>query len=320
MLQFFKKIFGKKKTSERLNKPVEESHEQAEKTMEFAKPIPEKPIQTEQLDEMYSNVQKQKETKTNIPVIDDPSKRKYNKPFRKSDDEENVVRIIQRQPEGTPKKVAEFVPIAGITRQKNDALKLITSKNFSMRLEKDPDNPYDKNAIKVFGDCEIGEEEMSLFLGYIPRDEAKKLVKYNKLKATVRVIYLPTHSKSIGFRLDIWSEKATRKKVEEKPYDENIEIPDRDVDKNAKGEALEREGYIDNAIEIYEASLRRHPDNHYPYRRLVVIYRRSKNYDKEITVIEHGISKFEDDNPLLANFKKRLERAKELANKAKKKG
>ncbi|RST76175.1 hypothetical protein D4T97_005170 [Siminovitchia acidinfaciens] len=310
MLQFFKRLFGEKKTSVQSDEP-------SEKPKGLEKPTSAKPVQTEQLDEEYPD--KQDHNKANIPVIDDPSLRVYNKPFRQSDDAENVVRIIQRPPEGTPKKVAEFVPIAGIKKQERNALRVITSKSFAIRLEKEPNNPYDKNAIRVFGDCEVDEEETSFSLGYIPKDVAKKLAEFNKLKATVRVIYLPTSSKSIGLRLDIWSERAKRKKIEENPYDKNIEVPARAVDKNLKGEELEREGYIENAIQIYEASLRDQPDNNYPYRRLVVIYRRRKEYDKEIKVIEQAISNFEDDNPLLENFKKRLERAKELADKVKEK-
>lgn len=314
MIKFLNKLFGGK----------EEATRQSEERLKANEPISpateldplEEPEQFEE--EIHSERQEQQSI---IPIIDDPSERKYNEPFRKSDDEENVVRIIQKPPKGTPKKVAELVPIAGIKRRENEALKVITSTNFAMRLEQEPDNPYDKNAIKVFGDCEIDGEETSYFLGYIPREDAKKLAKYNVLKATVRMIFLPTSTKTIGFRLDIWSERANKKnkKTEEKPYDENIEIPIRYVDKNLKGEELEREGYIDNAIEIYEASLKEHPQNRFPYRRLVVIYRRRKQYDKEIKVIEQAISNFQDNSAILEDYKKRLERAKELYNKAKKK-
>lgn len=203
MIKFLKRLFSEK---EDIKQP-----EEPKRIYEPISPV----IQSESLENQRRNKEthnERQEKHSSIPIIDDPSKRKYNEPFRRSDDDENIVRIIQKPPKGTPKKVAELVSIAGIKRREKEALKVITSESFSMRLEKEPDNPYDKNAIKVFGDCEINGEETSYFLGYIPKEEAKKLAKYEVLKATVRMIFLPTSTKTIGFRLDIWSKRENKQK------------------------------------------------------------------------------------------------------------
>src|SRR5690625_997079 len=156
-----------------------------------------------------------------VSVIDDPSQREYNKPYRRSGDDANIVRVIQPQPEGTPKKVGEYVSIAGITRNDQNAQKFVSGENINIVLKKDPSNPYDKNAIKVYGNSLIDEEETNLFLGYIPKEHTKKLVKHDTLKATIKTIFFPTETKSYGFRIDIWSKRNQKIKVENKPYDKS---------------------------------------------------------------------------------------------------
>lgn len=147
------------------------------------------------------------EVTSHIPVIDEPSKREYNTPYRKSSDGDNIARINQKSPKGTPKKVAEFVLVVGISNYQKDVMKVISSSNYSFELEKEPENTYDKNAIKVLGIAENDGKEESVLVGYIPKEVAEEITNYKKLKCTVCVIYFPTSSKSVGLRLDIWSNK-----------------------------------------------------------------------------------------------------------------
>ncbi|MBB6449477.1 tetratricopeptide (TPR) repeat protein [Geomicrobium halophilum] len=258
-----------------------------------------------------------------VATIDDPSKRKINEAYRLSDDLENMVRVNPPQPKGTPKKVLEFVPIAGIQRRKKDALKFAISENIYLELEKEPDNSYDKNAIKVNGICTINGNEQTIFLGYVPGKYTKQLSNYNTLNATIKTIYYPTDEKGIGFRMDIWSEK-NNKKVEGKSYNKSIKVPDDSVDRNLDGKKLEKEGYIDNAIEFYEANVLEKFEGNFPYDRLAIIYRKRKQYQEEVRVLKQAISLFEklesnthrsDVSPKLMKFKERLNRAEELANK-----
>jgi tetratricopeptide (TPR) repeat protein len=58
------------------------------------------------------------------------------------------------------------------------------------------------------------------------------------------------------------------------------------VDLNNTGIALEKEGKIDEAIEIYERCLDKAPVMCHPYDRLMILYRKRKDYDNEIKVID----------------------------------
>lgn len=261
-----------------------------------------------------------------VPVINDPTKREFDSEYKLKSDNENVIRLNQLQPKGCSKKVAEFVPVAGVTKDNREegALKFIRGKNRSLELIKDPNNPYDKNAIKVHGHCKDEDDnDFSTFLGFVPAKNAKSLAKLEPLKATVKMMYYPVNSETIGIRMDVWSKANKRKKVEEKPY-EKMKIPSNPVRRNTEGRDLEKKGYIDNAIEFYELNLKEQFDGNFPYDRLAIIYRKRKQYNEEIRVLERAISVFEDlekssprsdVNPKLEKFKERLDRAKELRNK-----
>ena len=56
---------------------------------------------------------------------------------------------------------------------------------------------------------------------------------------------------------------------------------------------LERQGEPEKAAAIFEKLITRDPLNEYAYDRLMIIYRKSKNYKKEKAVIAAGIRAFE---------------------------
>lgn len=65
---------------------------------------------------------------------------------------------------------------------------------------------------------------------------------------------------------------------------------------NNLGIQYEKEGDIDAAIEVYEKNtLLNYPATH-SYERLMVLYRKRKEYSKEIAVIEKAIELFSDEN------------------------
>ncbi|WP_077624972.1 tetratricopeptide repeat protein [Sediminibacillus massiliensis] len=112
------------------------------------------------------------------------------------------------------------------------------------------------------------------------------------------------------------SNRKKTQKVEEKPYKE-MKIPAKDVDRNLQGQKLEKEGYVDNAIEFYEKNVEERFEGSFPYNRLAVIYRRRKQYDEEIRVLKQAIDVYEekesssprkDVNPKLEKFRERLEK------------
>lgn len=80
------------------------------------------------------------------------------------------------------------------------------------------------------------------------------------------------------------------------------------VEANNLGKELEKNGDREKAIEVYEKNVERgYPATH-SYDRLLVIYRRQKDYTNEIRIIKKAIHKF----PKEEKYKTRLEKANEL--------
>jgi hypothetical protein len=258
------------------------------------------------------------------PIITDPTKREYNKGFRLEDDERHVVRINQLQPKGFPKKIAEFITVAGITMENRDvvAKQFVKGKDRQIELRKQPDNPYDKNAIEVYGHWTKQGKSFTEKLGYLPSKVASKLVNEPELKATIKVMYMPTDETSVGIKIDVWTKMKKRVKVEEKPY-VDMETPHEAVDRNIKGQELEKEGYIDNAIELYELNIKEEFEGNFPYDRLVILHRKRKKEADVIRVLEQGIKVFEslektsprqDVTPKLNRFREQLSKIKVPSN------
>jgi len=90
------------------------------------------------------------------------------------------------------------------------------------------------------------------------------------------------------------------------------------VEMNQKGIQLEKDGKVDKAVELYEKVIAHDFIGSHPYNRLAIIYRKRKDYDNEIRVLEKAIYVYENKNSTgnkLEGFKDRLSRAKELKNK-----
>jgi tetratricopeptide (TPR) repeat protein len=107
-----------------------------------------------------------------------------------------------------------------------------------------------------------------------------------------------------------------------KPFQPEREAQNDQVERNLRGRELEREGLIDDAIELYQANVRGGFDGDWPYYRLAVIYRGRKDYASEIAILERAVEVFEalvemsprsDVQPKLAKFRERLRKARQLA-------
>ena len=97
-------------------------------------------------------------------------------------------------------------------------------------------------------------------------------------------------------------------------YKENKERLQRCVELNNLGIAYEKENNIDKAITAYEQNiLLRYPASH-SYNRLMVIYRKQKDYKNELRVIGLACSVF----PKEEKYKKRKLKVREIINKQKK--
>ncbi|PQQ45495.1 hypothetical protein [Bacillus thuringiensis] len=89
---------------------------------------------------------------------------------------------------------------------------------------------------------------------------------------------------------------------------------------------MEKEGFVENAIELYELNVKNGFDGNFPYDRLAVIYRKRRQYADEVRVLQRAVKVFgkltetsprQDVNPKLVKFKERLAKATELLEKRK---
>jgi tetratricopeptide (TPR) repeat protein len=235
--------------------------------------------------------------------------------------------IIKTGPIGYDVLFEKCVDVMGtfVEDRQKDINAFLSSDEQSLILEKEPSNPYDKHAIKVIGVWNAGKRIKKGLLGYVPREIAYILRNTFDIKATVN------EANEFRILFDIWvktnsgfkpykKEEPPTKKVEVKPYQE-INIPFDPVERNKLGSSLEKEGSIDNAIELYELNINDNFEGNFPYDRLAIIYRKSRKYTDEIRVLNKAICVFKElenstqrkDVPRkLIKFKERLETAKRL--------
>jgi len=93
------------------------------------------------------------------------------------------------------------------------------------------------------------------------------------------------------------------------------------VNRNNKAQNLEKKGNIDSAIKLYEENVAENFEGSLPYNRLAIIYRKRKDYNNEIRVLNKAISIYSqldkssprpDIKPKLNKFKVRLNKALSL--------
>ena len=91
------------------------------------------------------------------------------------------------------------------------------------------------------------------------------------------------------------------------------------VNRNINGIKYEKEGKVDLAIKLYEKNIAENFEGNHPYDRLAIIYRKRKDYQNEVRVLNKAIDVFSnllftsprsDIKPKLEKFKKRLEKSK----------
>ncbi len=85
------------------------------------------------------------------------------------------------------------------------------------------------------------------------------------------------------------------------------------ADRNNRGIKYEKQGKIEKAVELYEMNIKDEFVCTHPYNRLMIIYRRRKEYNDEIRIINNFLSiivDFRGDDK--QKYLKRLEKAKKL--------
>ena len=80
---------------------------------------------------------------------------------------------------------------------------------------------------------------------------------------------------------------------------------------NSEGIDYEKEGKIDNAISVYEENIKIGYPAHHSFKRLMILYRKNKDYENERRVILRSIEVFPD----WQEYKERLNKVEQLTNK-----
>jgi len=262
------------------------------------------------------------------PVVVDPYARGFDSEFRLADDPGYVIRINQRHPKGLPRKIAEFVAVAGIMRPEPlaNACAFISGAHRRIELLRVLDNPVDPNAIAVYGRWSAGEVEKAGRLGFLPSDVSSEIARNlgdSAIGATLKVMYARIAGRSPGLRLDVWAPRRQVVRPAERAHRPDWQVPSDSVERNLRGIQLEAEGLVDNAIECYEANIRDGFDGNHPYDRLAVIFRRRRDADGEIRVLRRAVEVLErlessprsDIAPKLEKFRQGLRRVLERSEK-----
>lgn len=176
-------------------------------------------------------------------------------------------------------------------------------------------------------------------LGYLGTDlapEISDLMVRRKSRVDAKISSLTgSNEKTNGVNIEIIKyvvknrpERVKKEKLEEKPYDPNIKMHRLSYQRNIQASELENNGYIENAIELYKSIVENKKlemnDASMPFSRLAIIYRKRKDYDSEIEIIEKWKDMFAN-SPLneeskmreLTSLDKRLEKAKSLKERKK---
>jgi tetratricopeptide (TPR) repeat protein len=189
-----------------------------------------------------------------------------------------------------------------------------------LMLVPDLDNKHDKNAVKV---CRANNEQIGYLKAELAPDISSLLVDYkSRVDAWITSIngqkILGVNLRIQNYEIKVRFKKEKRTKVEEIPYDSEIKMHRNSFERSMQAKALEKQGYIENAIEMYESIVNRGFDAPFSYTRLTILYRRRKEYDKEIDVIQKLIKMYKKEygeHYDIINMEERLDKAKKLREK-----
>ena len=104
--------------------------------------------------------------------------------------------------------------VRGVTRdnRQDDFLIMGDQEDFKIFLERERQNKFDPNAIKVMGFATVNGQPMVKQLGYVSKETAKSLKDEIDLDARPRIVYLPYEERNYGLRIQVLVRSANYKK------------------------------------------------------------------------------------------------------------
>lgn len=204
---------------------------------------------------------------------------------------------------------------------------------FKLIAERDYDNEYDSNAIKISIIYLFNDEVRKIHIGFLSKETALELREYDDIevaltkiesinyKDTNLAIYLKDEIvDEVKEKQRVLAEKKKKLEEERKLKELNSKVA---FEMNQLAMNLEKMGRIEEAVAKYIEVIKLGFDGSYPFDRLNIYYRKQKEYQNEILNCEQAIKLFEDLKVLgrsdasekLVKYKERLERATELKQK-----
>lgn len=99
----------------------------------------------------------------------------------------------------------ERIHVAGTSHRKKEVIEFANSQNSTIEFERDPQNRYDKNAIKIIGLSVIARNVKRWHLGYVPKELAAAIIEggyYNEIKLRLSRTYIGKDGKvSVQFQV-----------------------------------------------------------------------------------------------------------------------
>ena len=116
------------------------------------------------------------------------------------------------------RKVAWDIKVAGISLRTEAAARFIAGTFQRLEIEREPDNPVDANALKIFGSWFDSDGKPNHeHLGYVPREIAESVqaeAEGSPLAVALRAMFPPHDGKGPGLRMDIWTTRRRTKKAQ----------------------------------------------------------------------------------------------------------
>ncbi|WP_346888163.1 hypothetical protein [Clostridium sp. UBA1056] len=168
---------------------------------------------------------------------------------------------------------------------------------FKLVAERDYENEYDSNALKISLIYLVDDEVRKMHIGFLSKETASELKEYNDIKVSlVKIENINYKDTNLCMYLkselvEEFKEKKKRLEAERKLKEINSKIA---FEMNQLGVTLEKMGRVEEAIEKYKESIELGFDGSYPFDRLNIFYRKEKDYDSEISNCEKAISLFDN--------------------------
>lgn len=222
----------------------------------------------------------------------------------------------------------ERLEVAGIQYRKKDAISFSqNSEGCWLEFERDENNQYDKNAIKVIGYRKGFIDTKRYFIGYVPKEISLliieggfwEVVKPRLLKTYigkgeyVEILFqlLGPVGKKYQFKQ---TDKVETEKLKLKYFADYVDRADQLIQEKKNAEAIE---LLLKMLDLTEKEAQKKNEGVIPspYLQLANMYHKEKNYDEELQVLERFEKQPKAPGSLPVYLAKRLVEVKQLLGK-----